>query len=246
MKTIAKGTEPLELEAYRQRFSQQPTPPKWKDFKKSASRRDPVVLKLHEDQGGICAYCEIDLISEDQSVEHFVPANQTTRAVDWDLRWSNLLLICKGGTDSSLHEEGEYRYARPPGNDACCGGSKLGSVDPILDPTAIHPHACVFKVGMTSGELSPDDDVCARFGIDPNLAASSITLLNLNCSRLSRNRLAIINELLEEAQTSEDAEIARNHIVRDTQHCWPPFFSTYRSFLGEAAENHLAQLPCYP
>jgi uncharacterized protein (TIGR02646 family) len=252
MKPIRKGVEPNELARYRDRFSSRATPPKWKEFKTSSERRDSVRGRLLEDQRGLCAYCEIDLTTHDQAVEHIVPAHRTSRHEDWDLRWDNLLLTCKGGTDRLLQDGGEYRYTAPPNQESCCGAHKLGEETPILTPLSIPPNASLFRLGLASGELHVDECGCRLSGVDPEVAHGTLSLLNLNCRRLRRNRAEIISVLSEESQTQTDQELCEVYLApcRSVSNmpvtCWTAFLSTYRYFLGETAESYLDALPEYP
>jgi uncharacterized protein (TIGR02646 family) len=227
-------------------MKQRPTPPKWKEFKKSANRSGPVKRQLWLDQGGICAYCEIDLAEADQSVEHHVPAHLTNKDVDWDLRWANLLLTCLGGSEPSLQGEGDYRYIAPPNAEKCCGFYKYGSEEEVLNPLKIDPWIPLFRVGLTTGKISPDPSACGAAGIDPDLVWRTVSLLNLNCFRLQKNRLAVINGLLEDSEDSTDLELAALYLNRNSDGCWPAFFTTFRFFLCNAAESHLAELDYYP
>lgn len=61
MKNIVKGVEPAELAQY---AASNPGNT-WEQFTRKSPRRIAVQQRLLSDQGGICAYCEIDLRGSD-------------------------------------------------------------------------------------------------------------------------------------------------------------------------------------
>ena len=63
------------------------------------------------DQGGLCAYCELNLDSDNEQVAHFHPKSDTTTPRNWALAWMNLWLACKGGSQTWM--TGQDRYCPP-------------------------------------------------------------------------------------------------------------------------------------
>lgn len=91
MKNIVKGQEPHLLANYVQANSTNT----WEQCVRSPTRRDAIQKEIRLNQGGLCAYCEIDLKPADANghadfrVEHFHPKSDTTTH-NWHLDWQNL------------------------------------------------------------------------------------------------------------------------------------------------------------
>lgn len=104
MKRVLKGAEPPLLLAYRQKSPQNT----WEQFCKSDARKNEIQQQLKADQGGLCAYCEINLLDAagtdkaDFRVEHFHPKSDTSSGMNWHLHWPNLLGCCHGGSRSDV------------------------------------------------------------------------------------------------------------------------------------------------
>jgi uncharacterized protein (TIGR02646 family) len=244
MKRVRKSQpEPDELADYRARFAAAPRPPTWKEFAADPRRREPVKTRLREDQRGLCAYCENRLMPEDESVEHFV-----SRVADHslELHWSNLLLCCKGGEKPLPGNVPNDATRYDPQGPRTCGHAKLGSPLPILNPLQIPAFPRLFRLSSESGEIQPDEEACRSATVDVNMAAQTITVLGLHAGRLSRARLAILEEL--ESQLASDGTAP----AFSTDRAWeiaieqipaagtlPAFFTTIRWFLGPGAEAHL-------
>lgn len=105
-------------------------------------------------------------------------------------------------------------------------------------------------MATADGALQPDDTECAKAGVAPGHVTHTVQFLGLNCYRLCRNRLAVLEELEQDldvrlaanpdSQTGEK-EMATEMFGDDTSD-WPAFFTTYRSFFGLAAEEHLCEI----
>src|ERR1051325_1203542 len=94
MKRISKSiNEPPEIADFRIRFLNQPTPVSWNQFKRDSTRTRPVKFALRNDQRKLCAYCEIKLYADNETVEHIVPRSADQNR---ELDWQNLLLVCAG------------------------------------------------------------------------------------------------------------------------------------------------------
>jgi uncharacterized protein (TIGR02646 family) len=244
MKHITKSQpEPTELRDYRARFADAPTPPTWNDFKADPRRREPVKIRLRQDQRGLCAYCENALIPQDESVEHFVATSvDHTRELDW----SNLLLCCGGGERPLPEDVDDAAVRFEAGGPKTCGHSKLANHAVILNPLRLPASFCLFRFSSENGEIHPDVACCQSAGIADAEAEQTITVLNLRAGRLNRARHALLGELLAQLDTdgagpvfsSERArEIAAQQIPATGK--LPAFFTTIRWFLGQDAETHL-------
>ena len=105
MKHCDKSLEPDCLKDFRN-GNQNST---WDEFRNHNGGKNYRDLRntLVRDQGGLCAYCELNLRQENQQVSHFHPKSDNA-VRNWALEWSNLWLSCKGGSqtwlDKSLNE----------------------------------------------------------------------------------------------------------------------------------------------
>ena len=242
MKRVKKSREePAALSEYRLRFARQASPPSWKSFAKNRKRRDAVANQMLKDQKGLCAYCEINLSSRDNTVEHFVPRTQSTRTNNWDLKWDNLLLCCSGGNDKRLFEDPE-RFTQPADDLRSCGSAKydFSEVSEILNPLSVPAFPCLFRFRSEDGSIVPDAKNCDEAGFPVERVKKIIDLLGLRAPRLCRNRLKRIQQLTRDCDTSPEAEVARDYFS-PTQD-WPAYFTTYRWFLGAAAESQLRNI----
>lgn len=201
----------------------------------------------------MCAYCEIDLTDRDFSVEHFVPKSTSTKEQNWHLDWNNLLAVCAGGIHDVGNEESPgYRKCLAGHREPSCGAKKWSAIpDPqTLNPLQLPAFPRLFRVATADGALQPDDTECAKAGVAPGHVTHTVQFLGLNCYRLCRNRLAVLEELEQDldvrlaanpdSQTGEK-EMATEMFGDDTSD-WPAFFTTYRSFFGLAAEEHLCEI----
>ncbi|AGX88650.1 retron system putative HNH endonuclease [Candidatus Symbiobacter mobilis] len=266
MKRVRRQPEPIQLTNYRHAnpFCT------WQQMRDDAMHDGPAAYeesrkKLIAGQGGICAFCEIDICDNDPlqcRVEHFHPKSDITQAHNWALDWNNLLAVCAGGS---------YRFASAPyvheplAENLSCDTHKnrmiqVGRLQEqcegwILDPAAIPAFPSLFRLEMSTGRLLPDPDHCAvlpiwpgnRHADVPTLVQHTIDMLNLNCDRLCNARLTIIRDIERNKKKQRMAGFAAHqglgnlaaHYLRQR---WPGFFSTIRLCLGTAAETYLANL----
>lgn len=247
MKHVCKTQqEPPALADYRRDNAHIPANLVWVRFKKQAGRREEVKNQLRKDQRGLCAYCENTLIPRDESVEHFVARDADHGR---ELDWTNLLLCCVGGERPLAEEvaDGDVRY--DPDGPKTCGHAKLKSREAILNPLAL-PHAPrLFKFKSESGEIVPDEDQCAKAGVDVQLARDTIDVLGLKAGRLNGARLTLMNQLLQELASAghtqpftldRERELAAFYLPQAG--FLPAFFTTLRYSLGSGAEMHLAAI----
>ena len=188
----------------------------WDQFKRKRGRKSRAVFdSLRQSQGGICAYCEIDIERGDTGqVEHFVPKSQGGA----HLEIRNLLAVCDGGANPALPE----RYEAPPEDTIHCGMLK-DSVDPegrIIDPRTL-PEWTIWRVGIR-GQMRPDRERCAAAEVSVELAESTLDGLGLNRRVLVRLRGAIREKLAgREYSSIERSELLS---LRDGQ--LPAFYTT--------------------
>lgn len=252
MKNIIKGDEPLLLKGFREgkpNFS-------WDKCKSNTQRRNQIQDALRNDQGSICAYCEIDLKKRDVDtedsdfqVEHFHPKSDNQDEHNWALDWNNMLACCLGGKNKNVVDS-ENRHTNP---NLRCGAIKDNNNwdDIILNPLNIPNSVVLFKFERTTGEISVNEEQCTKEKVNIEKAEATIDKLNLKCellNRLRRERLTHANEtmqkLVKQGMTPEDArqKLAKAIIKKDGEGAWPRFFSALRYYLGSAAEQQLLEI----
>jgi len=252
MKNIVKGAEPDKLITYREN-SPQGT---WDNCKNNKNRRKEIQQQLLNDQGGVCAYCEIDLKAgqvvekADFRVEHFHPKSDGTTAHNWHLDWGNLLACCNGGSQRDV-VDAENRFSSP---DHSCDIPKNNEdwTGEIINPLELPVSPCIFQYVRHTGEVNIHAKHCAEAGIDVTLAQKTIDKLRLDSERLKRLRKPVLNKVNDELRgmvaqglTLEAAQekLAQAYFCKNThQGRWPPFFSAIRNYLGGAAENQLVAI----
>jgi uncharacterized protein (TIGR02646 family) len=250
VKYIPKGLEPEKLANYKTLKPYNT----WPQFARVEHRRLPVQDQLKEDQGWLCAYCEIDLIDKtmdgdaDFRVEHFHPKSDTTSGHNWHLDWQNLLGCCHGGSQSTVADSAT-RFTSP---DTSCdvpkGDKNLDGI--ILNPRHIPASPALFSCSRSTGELSVLAHNCQAAGVSVEQAEETIQELNLNAPRLNRLRKQVLNELNKQLRTvveqGEDVGLARKklarvHLSKNQAGRWQAFFTAIRSYLGSDAELHLEE-----
>ncbi|MGI9274454.1 MAG: retron system putative HNH endonuclease [Endozoicomonas sp.] len=165
MKRIVKGAEPPLLTSYNTRTPQNT----WEQFREGRSRRQQLKRALRKGQGGLCAYCEIDLKESDDHgnadfrVEHFHPKSDPSSDHNWALDWQNLLGCCHGGNQRRVVDADE-RFTPP---DFSCDVPKADQVldNVIFNPMEIPAFPCLFLVERSSGELKNNKPGCEAAGI---------------------------------------------------------------------------------
>lgn len=218
------------------------------------------------DQGGICAFCEIDIRDNHPlkcRVEHFHSKSDVGGGTNWALDWQNMLATCNGGTNPHVSAPG---FAlQPVAKNLSCDAHKdlriqsgrlpIACEGWILNPLQILASPSLFTVRKDTGFLEPDPAGCqAARTLNGNkhatisvLVAYTIEMLNLNCDRLATARLLVVRDIENSKkrlrqkglspQTGLD-ELAQRYFG----YSWPRFFTVLRVCLGAAAENHLQQI----
>ncbi len=242
MKNVLKSSEPKELNNYKERYSTQFK--KWNNVKSNRGTLTAIRSTLISDQKGICAYCEMAIHEKSCSVEHFIPCEQSTHKVNYDLDWQNMLAIClpPGAIANDLEL---------PHNSPCCGKAKDNFVpdERLLNPLNLTT-SLIFRFRSEDGEILPDEIACKQAGIPIEYAEFTIETLRLNVQRLKAQRLAVIDEITRELDERDDGsgsptlleqQIASEHFGNGGKN-YPRFFTTVRWILGEGAEYHLANI----
>ncbi|CUB02272.1 retron system putative HNH endonuclease [Marinomonas fungiae] len=251
MKKVSKGIEPARLRHYR---TQQPANT-WEQFRSTQDRRIETQQRLIVDQGGLCAYCEIDLLQStghdesDFRVEHFHPKSGQSTPHNWHLDWQNLLGCCHGGSQRNVVDAGN-RFTSPDSScDVPKGDKNLDGV--ILNPLLIPAFPRLFSCDRASGHFSVDANNCLLANINAQTAQNTIDELHLDAERLKRLRSAVLNDLNAQLQTlvtqGMSIGIARERLAKailrkNASGHWPKFFTSIRSYLGDAAETHLSAI----
>jgi uncharacterized protein (TIGR02646 family) len=192
MKHITKSSEPAKLQEYRQNNPKN----SWKNFRDECqSGLNEVYETLSNDQGGLCAYCEMKITPPNHQVEHFHDKSDTSNTdnpTQWHLDWDNMLYCCKGGTQESMNT-GEF--LQPISDNTSCGQHKqTDDCNKILSPNKIPPFPRIFSYKISDNGISIHVDavLCSKAGIDKNRAEQTIKILNLNCKRLCEARRAVL------------------------------------------------------
>lgn len=247
MKKIVKGAEPDGLAVYRVANPNDT----WDNFTDDSSRRDDVHKQLKQDQGGLCAYCEVDLKPAgigvaDFRVEHFHPKSDSNIENNWHLDWGNLLACCHGGSQRYV-VDAEQRYTSPDNScDVPKGENVWDAV--ILNPLHIPASPCLFRFVRSDGSMSVDNQRCVDVGVDAVKAQNTIDMLRLDSVRLRILRKAELDRVSDElSQLMEGGssigaarqKLAKALMKKDAHGNWPKFFSALRCYLGRAAEAQL-------
>ena len=266
MKRALKGDEPPALLTYRHAMPQGT----WEEMRNDALHqgrqaymdcRSTVIL----DQKGLCAFCEIDIRDNDPlkcRVEHFHAKSDHDSAHNWALDWNNMIGVCNGGSYKYLHADGFY--LEPLSENLSCDAHKDRKIQKnelpeqcegwILNPLQIALFPCLFQLMKSSGELKPNSVTCATVNISENqhqtteqLVEHTIIMLNLNCDRLTKERLKVLYDIernkKHQRQAGYDAQQGLSNLVeRYFRIQWPGFFTTIRLCLGDVAEAYLRDI----
>lgn len=249
MKKVLKGAEPQKLLQYKRL---QPTA-SWEQFLKAKPRKLRTREQLVADQGGLCAYCEVDLKSAssgglvaDLRVEHFHPKSDRSTTHNWALDWQNLLGCCHGGSQRNVIDA-VRRFTSPDHScDIPKGNHNWDNV--ILNPLHLPEFPCLFQYNRGTGAIEVNLAACQQASINSGKAQDTIDKLCLDALRLRTLRKHVLNHvndqlrhILSSGKTIEEARshVAQSLLRKDTNGHWPPFFSAIRSYLGVDAEKQL-------
>lgn len=266
MKRVQKQNEPIELT----RFRNAKPDSTWEQMKgdphnNGRAAYDKCRAQLIADQGGICAYCEIDIRANNPlqcRVEHFHPKSDISCAYNWALAWENLLAVCAGGS----HKHSSRPYAcEPLAENLSCDAHKDRMIQQgrlpeqcegwIFNPVELCVLPNLFSIEKSTGKLLISTTGCAAMEPWPGnrhadlqtLAQHTIDMLNLNCNRLCDARLVVIRDIERNKKKQRDAMHSpqcglNNLAARYLLQHWRGFFTTFRLCLGTAAESHLQSI----
>lgn len=267
MKCVLKGREPNTLASYRNAVPVA-TWAQLKDDARYAGRdaysdcRSELLIQ----QGGLCAYCEIDIRDNDPlkcRVEHFHPKSDVSSQHNWALDWQNMLAVCNGGSYRHIAVGGFY--LEPMNENLSCDAYKDRMIQSgklpaqcdgwILNPIQLSAFPVLFALEKHTGKLFPNPVTCSNpLSLINNqhatvevLVQHTIDMLNLNCERLTTARLLIVRDIENSKKKHRLAGFSSqqglgNLAQRYFQYRWTAFFSTIRLCLGQAAEDYLQSI----
>ncbi len=208
---------------------------------------------LIQDQGGLCAYCEINPRDQNQQIAHFHPKSDTGGSTNWALNWSNLWLACKGGSQTWMVDSAEHLPPLP--ENLSCDEVKGNEIldGKVLAPDDIPDFPRIFRFEQHHDVINimADEDQCRFAGIPIEKVNNTIDAFNLNCRRLGKARLAVHRKI--EAQIKalrERSNTPREHFRllihrffgKDSDGSWRRFFTLARWRFGRHAENFLSEI----
>ncbi len=260
MKRVTSPDEPPELTAFRR---QNPSNT-WDQMRNDGEGRvayEVVRTKLNKGQGGLCAFCEVNIHDNDPlkcRVEHFHPKADTSTTHNWALSWENMLAVCMGG---SQRHQTQPHTLEPLEENLSCDAYKDQMIQSgrlqeqcegwIINPKDIPAFPRLFFIERSSGRLLPDEQQCANFDFENNLhpctrslVQHTIDMLNLNCDRLCEARLLVVWDIERNKKRMREQGLNPQKSLyelanRYFRQRWPGFFTTIRFCLGPAAEQYL-------
>lgn len=265
MKQVFKSAEPPCLQAYR---TSKPSD-SWDQMKNNSQHfgqavYDCIAELISTDQGGLCAYCEIDISRSLNTlrVDHFVAKSLSSSRHNWGLDWVNMLACCKGGENQ--YTRGRNHFEKPILKNLSCdahvnrlaqkGGAGMPLDDRrghVINPLSLHTSPLLIRFDTDQGTLEPHTQRCTMVSLEGNKYSSTIELVentirvfNLNCPRLCRARKDWFDELEDKLETERQA--GRSAAEVSSELCelllsppYPSFFTVSRIWLGPVAEHFL-------
>ena len=199
---------------------------RWKAWRDTCQQAYTAVVRcLQENQGGLCAFCEIPLTPTNHQIEHFIPKSMTTAECDWTINFSNYTLACKGNENS---RDRDYSDSPSEAANYTCGHKK-DNIDPvgcICNPYDLPPYPLVRADYRDEGLwLVPDTNACQKANIAPALVDSTLKHLGLNCPNLLRRRKEAWDDLLKDIDSvfSDLPAEQQEHALQDLveEHLYP-------------------------
>lgn len=266
MKRVLKGDQPASLGAY---LHAQPEA-SWDELRDDAQHGGKQAYtdirdKTHEDSGGLCAYCEIDIRDNDplkSHIEHFHPKSDRSSATNWALAWGNMFAVCAGG--SYRHGAAPYTMEPLTKNLSCDAhkdkliqrGCLVATCEGwVLNPLDLQAWPSLLEINKLNGQLRASKTNCAMAKPWPNikhedttaLVEYTIAALNLNCSRLCQARLVVVHDIERNKKRQRLAGCTpqqglSNLVLRYLNKPWPGFFTTICLCLGSAADKHMENI----
>lgn len=251
MKHCGKSPEPPACLAD---FRQQHPHASWDEFRDDRECYTSVRDRLSTEQGGVCAYCELDLLPDNRQVAHFHPKSDQTSQHNWGLDWNNLWLACKGGTQR--HHRDPANFLPPINQNRSCDESKGDKIvdDVVLSPAEIPPFPRIFDYDDADKKMTiiPNQQGCEMAGIPVEKVKATIEIFKLNCDRLAEERWRYYDVMVQAMKYSgpksvEDykkfkAAILKKFIAMDEGRQWKKFFTLTRWYFEEDAEKYLRSI----
>lgn len=252
MKRVLKSHEPDSLTCFRRK---KPAAT-WEQLRNQKKRRayHDCRTRAIADQGGLCAYCEQKITSENSKscrIEHVHPKSDISTDHNWALDWQNILACCAGGEK----EGSEFTL---PDNLSCDAHKnhlfntqklsfEIEIENELISPLNIPTFPNLFILNEDTGYLEANPKACTEASIDENKLKRTIEILNLNCDRLASQRIRLVENIdenigfLREGGSTVDA-VGPRLIQRYFNETWPEFFTTIRCCLGKIAEDYLSSI----
>jgi uncharacterized protein (TIGR02646 family) len=197
MKKINKSDEPSQLSEYRDVKPEAD----WNGFRNNSKRYKALKQQLIQDQKGLCAYCENNLLADKQAqgtddfrVEHFHPKNPHEPPPNHALDWKNLLGVCTGGNQRDVIDN---RFTTP---DHSCDVPKKNHnwvgiiLNPLYDVPAFPRYFQYIEQGNDAGKIEVDLQLCptdlqqkAQETIDKERASNNLVNFKTRPARLKQN-----------------------------------------------------------
>lgn len=238
----------------------------WESFRNNCqSGLKAVRQALFEDQRGLCAYCELELVSKfDFRVSHFHPKRAAGQEGDhsWELRWDNMHGACNGGTVYDFQRPDRFVSGNAEANKHCdvvIGNEVLDNK--ILNPLNVPAFPRLFRyseVTLSAGryglKIEVDDRNCsnAKYLDEQGCvtrAQETIDHLHLNSENLRLMRQATYEAIKKTIAKFTDSGIDLEEAMRQVADVafsnsskWPEFFTVWRFALRDKAEEKLKSI----
>jgi|GEM_PF-164718 len=248
MKRILKSQpEPNELSSYIATRPCSHNKHTWDAFKKHKVKKVAVQKKLRNDQKGLCAYCEIDMLEvssavqnsncstqpvivSDFRVDHFHPKSDNLPQPNyWELRWDNLFACCMGG--SARYVVDSQRFTVDHLERTCDVPKDSRILDSIvLNPMQIPAFPSLFSYNNSDGRLEVATVNCQSAGVNATIAQNSIDEFHLNSKRLRdfrREAIKGVNTAIrKEVQLVATQRVDTNFVDSLDISAWQTIFKT--------------------
>lgn len=252
---MKRCNKPLEKPPLLENFREDNPSGNWDEFRNhnAGEAYESVRVLLCEDQGGLCAYCEVALRRQNQQIGPFHPKSDENGDQNWALAWENLWLTCKGGTQTWMRNKEEYRPPLP--ENRSCDEAKADRIldGEVLTPNEIPASPRIFRYRNCEDDeeilVLPDEENCQTNGISIEKVHRTIHEFNLNCPRLKEARFAFLDEVDEEIGRLREKEASPDMVrslagrfLGKKDGIWPKFFTLSRWRLGKASEDFLSSI----
>lgn len=201
MKYIKKEKEPIEFSQWKaQDKMYQHAQPNWNRLK--SSLREIIKDSLISEQGGICCYCERELLEDDFHPEHIKPQSKFP---ELQLEYTNLLCSCQLEVKKTEQNH--------------CAMNKKDWFDEELFVSPLNPD-CQNKF-----EYTFDGYIQARQA-DDLAAKTTIEKLNLNVPKLVAMRRNAIGVFLDGDLSLEEVNTFAKGYLKSKENKFNPFYTS--------------------